>query len=110
MTWGEVYRTREPAPERGHKPGFYVVVSRDFIAGHDDIATVICAPVYGEVLGLKSEVLVGTADGLSKESAIRCDFLALMFKARLTQVVGTLSRPKQEELRQALAYALQLGV
>jgi len=28
---GEIYRTRERVPERGDKPGFYVVVSRTFI-------------------------------------------------------------------------------
>jgi mRNA-degrading endonuclease toxin of MazEF toxin-antitoxin module len=108
MKWGEIYRTKEKVPERGHKPGFYVVVSRDFIAGHDDIATVICAPVYGEVLGLRSEVVVGVEHALPHESAIRCDFLALLFKSRLTTLVGTLSATKQSELRQALAYALQL--
>jgi len=109
MKWGEIYRTREVAPERGHKPGFYVVVSRDFIAGHDDISTIICAPVYSEVLGLRSEVVLGPDDGLSKESAIRCDFLALMFKAKLTGFVATLSLEKQDALRRALSYALQLN-
>ena len=59
MKWGEIYRTREKVPERGHKPGFYVVVSRDFIAGNDDVSTVVCAPVYGEVLGLRTEVALG---------------------------------------------------
>ena len=54
MKWGEIYRSREKVSERGHKPGFYVVVSRDFIAGHDDITTVICAPIYGEVLGFEA--------------------------------------------------------
>ena len=108
MKWGEIYRTREKVAERGHKPGFYVVVSRDFIAGHDDIATVICAPVYSDVLGLRSEVVVGVEDALPRESAIRCDFLALMLKSKLTTLVGTLSATKQAELRQALAYALQL--
>jgi len=85
------------------------VVSRDFIAGRDEISTVICAPVYGEILGLRSEVVLSIADGLPRDSAIRCDFLALMFKATLTGFVGTLSRGKQEELRQALVYALQLN-
>lgn len=108
MRWGEIYRTREKVSERGDKPGFYVVVSRDFIAGHDDIATVVCAPVYGEVLGLRTEVVMGVDDGLPRESAIRCDFLALMFKRRLTNFVGTLSASRQHELRQALAHALQL--
>ena len=45
MKRGEIYRTGEKAPERGHKPGFYVIVSRTFIAQHEDVSTVICAPV-----------------------------------------------------------------
>lgn len=108
MKWGEIYRTRERVSERGHKPGFYVVVSRDFIAGHDDISTVICAPVYGEVLGLRSEVIIGEEDGVSRQCAIWCDFLALMFKEKLTGFVATLSAGKQLALKQALGYALQL--
>ena len=108
MTWGEIYRTRERISERGHKPGFYVVVSRDFIAGHEDVSTVICAPVYGEVLGLRTEVVIGEEDGLPRRSAIRCDFLMLMFKRKLTGFVATLSAPKQLALKQALAHALQI--
>ena len=108
MTWGEIYRTREKVSERGHKPGFYVVVSRDFIAGHQDVLTVICAPIYGEVLGLRTEVVIGEEDGLPRHSAIRCDFLMLMFKNKLTGFVATLSAPKQLALKQALVHALQL--
>jgi len=107
MKWGEVYRTSEKVSERGHKPGFYVV-SRDFIAGHDDVSTVICAPVYSEVLGLRTEVLVGAEDGLRRESAIRCDFLMLMFKSKLTTLAGRLPGPKLQELNGALARALDL--
>ena len=36
MTRGEIYRTRERVAERGGKPGFYVVVSRAFIADNDE--------------------------------------------------------------------------
>jgi mRNA interferase MazF len=108
VKWGEVWRTRERIAERGDKPGFYVVVSRDFIAGHDDVTTVVCAPVYGEVLGLRTEVPVGPDDGLPRDSAIRCDFLTLMFKRKLTGFVATLSSSRQAELKGALARALQL--
>ena len=108
MKRGDIYRTQEKVPERGHKPGFYVVVSRDFIANNDDVATVICAPIYTELLGLRSEVVAGNEDGLPRDSSIRCDFLTLMFKMKLTHFVGTLSRAKQDELNRALAYALQL--
>ena len=108
MKWGEIYHTRERVSERGHKPGFYVVVSRDFIAGHDDVSTVICAPVYGQVLGLRTEVVIGEDDGVPRESAIRCDFLTLMFKEKLTGFVATLGADKRLALKEALRHALQL--
>jgi mRNA-degrading endonuclease toxin of MazEF toxin-antitoxin module len=108
MKWGEIYRTRQKVSERGHKPGFYVVVSRDFIADNDDISTVVCAPVYGEVLGLRTEVAIGPEEGVPRESSIRCDFLTLMFKRKLTGFVATLSQTKQADLTRALLHALQL--
>jgi len=106
---GEIYRTREKVPERGDKPGFYIVVSRNFIAENDDVSTVICAPIYSEILGLRSEVVLGIEDGLPKNSAIRCDFLTLMFKRKLTSFVGTLPTAKLEDLSRALSYALELA-
>ena len=108
MKRGEIYRTLEKVPERGHKPGYYVVVSRNFVARNDDISTVICAPVYSETLGLRSEVVLDSEDGLPQECSIRCDFLMLMFKAKLTHFVGTLSISKARELDRALEYALEL--
>lgn len=108
MRRGEIYRTKEKLPERGFKPGFYVVVSRNFVTENDDISTVICAPIYSEVLGLHTEVEVGTDDGLPWESAIRCDFLTLMFKRKLTHFVATLSAGKLRNLDRALRHALEL--
>lgn len=109
MKRGEIYRTQEKLAERGYKPGFYVVVSRNFVAGNDDISTIVCAPVYSEILGLRSEVVLGIEDGLPHESSIRCDFLTLMFKKKLTRFVGILSAGKLKELNRALRYALELG-
>ncbi|MGH7965718.1 MAG: type II toxin-antitoxin system PemK/MazF family toxin [Candidatus Binatia bacterium] len=110
MKRGEIYRTRERVPERGGKPGFYVVVSRTFIADHDDVSTVICAPVYSEILGLTTEVVLGPEDGLPHSCAARCDFLTLLFKAKLTHFVGTLSVAKVAVLNRALASALELSI
>jgi len=109
VTRGEIYRTRERSPERGGKPGFYVVVSRAFIVENDDVSTVICAPVYSQLLGLSTEVVVGPEEGLPRVSSIRCDFLTLMFKRKLTTFVASLSPRKLGELDQALALALDLG-
>jgi mRNA-degrading endonuclease toxin of MazEF toxin-antitoxin module len=108
MRRGDIYRTREKVAERGHKPGFYVIVSRNFIAENDDISTVVCAPIYSEILGLRSEVILGAEDGLPRESTIRCDFLTLMFKSKLTHFVATLSADKLRDLNSALHYALEL--
>ncbi len=108
MRRGEIYRSRERVSERGDKPGFYVVVSRSFIAQNDDVSTIVCAPVYSEVLGLTTEVVLGPDDGLSRTCAVRCDFLTLMFKTKLTHFVGTLSSSKIAELNRALAHALDL--
>lgn len=109
MKRGEIYRTGERTPERGGKPGFYVVVSRSFIAENDDVSTVVCAPLYGQVLGLQTEVVVGADQGLPRTCAIRCDFLTLMFKAKLTGFVSQLRGQKLGELNQALARALELA-
>ena len=108
MTRGEIYRTAERSPERGGKPGFYVVVSRAFIAESEDVSTVICAPVYSRVLGLSTEVVVGPEEGLPRISSIRCDFLTLMFKRKLTTFVASLPAPKVAELDHALSVALDL--
>jgi len=106
---GEIWRTRERLPERGGKPGFYVVVSRQFVAENPDIATVVCAPVYTEILGISTEIVVGPDAGLPRVSAVRCDFLALMFKRKLSTFVGSLSPFQIDELNRALAVSLDLS-
>jgi mRNA-degrading endonuclease toxin of MazEF toxin-antitoxin module len=110
MTRGEIYRTQERVPERGGKPGFYVVVSRAFVAENDDVSTVIRAPACSQVLGLTTEVILEPDDGVPRTSAVRCDFLTLMFKSTLTQFVATLPVEKVRELNRALAAALDLTV
>jgi mRNA interferase MazF len=109
VTRGEIYRTGERSPERAGKPVFYVVVSRRFIAESDNVSTVICAPVYSQVLGLSTEVVVGPEEGLPRPSAVRCDFLALMFKRKLTGFVSSLPPRKLSELNRVLAIALDLA-
>ena len=108
MNRGDVFRTQHAPAERGSKPGYYVVVSRQFIAENDDVSTVICAPVYGEVLGIATEVVVGSTEGVPRRSAVRCDFLMLLFKHKLVTHVGALGGKKLGELERALAIALDL--
>lgn len=108
MNRGDIYRSGERHAERGGKPGYYAIVSRQFIVENEDVSTVICAPVYSEVLGISTEVVVGPEDGLPRRSAIRCDFLCLMFKSSLTTLTAKLGDEKLADLDEALITALDL--
>src|SRR5262249_51349312 len=79
-------------------------------ARHEDVSTVMCAPVYSEVLKLTTEVVLGPEDGLRRICAARCDFLTLIFKSKLTNFIATLSPTKTAELDRALAFALELPI
>lgn len=109
MRRGELYRTAQRVPERGDKPGYYLVVSRQFIADNEDVSTVVCAPVYSEILGISTELALGASEGLPRASVARCDFLMLMFKTKLTSYVGELAGGKVKELDRALSVALDLA-
>jgi len=105
---GEVYRSREKEPLRGNKQGYYVVVSRNFVATSERISTVVCAPVYSEYLGLETEVAITEADGVDHPSSIRCDFLMLLPRERLQHLAGRLQGEQAHALDRALAVAVGL--
>ncbi|MBN2369829.1 MAG: hypothetical protein JXO72_05025 [Vicinamibacteria bacterium] len=87
-----------------------VLTPRAYIAENDNASTVVGAPVHSGALGIGTEASLGPKDGLPHASAIRCDFLALMFKRRLATFVGSLSEARLRALDRALAMALDLPV
>lgn len=109
MRRGDIYHCDSPLPERGGKGGYYVVVSREFVAANEEIDTVVCAPIYTTILGVRSEVVLGPHEGMKHECAIRCDFVALLLKEELGRLAGRLPPAKLQELDSALIYALGLG-
>jgi mRNA interferase MazF len=84
------------------------VVSRQALI-NSKYATLVCAPVFSEVLGLPTQVTIGVAEGLKHESAIHCDGLMSLEKSRLTDFVGSLGPTKLQELAAALRAALALS-
>ena len=106
MKRGELYRVRRPLGDP--KPGrAFVVVSRQPLVD-STYSTVICAPVFTHWHGLPTQIAVGTAEGLKHESAIQCDGLMSLEKARLTDYIGELTADKLRELDNALLTALGL--
>ncbi|MEQ1929809.1 MAG: type II toxin-antitoxin system PemK/MazF family toxin [Parvularculaceae bacterium] len=108
MKRGELYRVRKPPGDP--KPArSFVIVSRQSLIDSNH-STVVCAPVFSERHGLATQVLVGRAEGLKHDSAIQCDSLVSIEKARLTDFVGALSLAKLVDLNTALASALSIGL
>lgn len=77
--------------------------------GYNLLSMVICAPVYSVHDGLASQVEVGIAEGLKRESSIHCDGLISLSKSALTNTVVILPPHKVEELDHALRVALDLA-
>jgi len=105
MKRGELYRVSLGSKTDTKKQRVYVIVSRQELID-SSYSTLICAPVYTNYEGLSTQVQVGVKEGLKHTSAIRCDELISILKARLTDYVGALSEEKLIELWQALSIAV----
>src|SRR5580658_7274363 len=107
MKRGELYLVEKPGSQDPRKRRIFVIVSRQRLVD-SQFSTLICAPVYSRHDGLSTQVPVGTAEGLKKESSIHCDELVSLPKSVLTHYVGSLKSGMLEALNAALTVALQL--
>jgi mRNA interferase MazF len=83
------------------------VLTRD--AAIEVLSAVTCAPITRTIRGIRSEVGVGTDEGLPDVSVITCDNLVTLGKTMLTEEpVGRLDLEKRAELDRALRYALDI--
>jgi mRNA interferase MazF len=105
---GELYLVKNPVSSDPKRQRVYVVVSREELI-QSNYSTLVSAPVFSNYLGLLSEVLVGTQEGLKHNSSIHCDNLVSVAKEKLTHYVGSLTAVKLAELDAALVYALSIG-
>lgn len=88
------------------KPRPVVVLSRDDLQGVRDRTTV--ASITTTIRGIRTEVALDHRDGFATASAINCDELATIGKARLERRLGRLSPERLDQLQAALRFALQL--
>jgi mRNA interferase MazF len=104
---GEFYLVRKPGSQDPRKQRVFVIVSRQALVD-SRFSTLICAPVYSRHDGLSTQIQVGTAEGLKKESSIHCDELVSLPKSALTHYVGSLKMAGLRELNDALAVSVGL--
>ncbi len=98
---------RKPGSQDPRKQRVFVIVSRQALVD-SRFSALICAPVYSRHDGLSTQVRVGTAEGLKKDSSIHCDELVSLPKSALTHYVGSLKAAALKELNGALAVSLEL--
>ena len=67
--------------------------------------TVMVAPITSAIRGIPSEVLVGSAEGLRRDSAVNLDHVQTVEQARLSKQVGSLSPERMRLVCRALAVA-----
>ena len=83
------------------------VLTRD--AAIQVLSAVTCAPITRTIRGIRSEVEVGSEEGLPEVSVITCDNIVTLPIALLSNSrVGHLSLGKRTELDRAIRYALDI--
>ncbi|MBI2237045.1 MAG: type II toxin-antitoxin system PemK/MazF family toxin [Actinobacteria bacterium] len=104
MRRGEIYWADLPHP-LGRRP--VVVLTRD--AAIPVLRWITVAPITGTVRGIPTEVPVGRAEGLARDSVISTDNVQTIRKSRLEHdSVGALRLRKIRELDAALRFALDI--
>jgi mRNA interferase MazF len=69
------------------------------------LRTVMVAPVTSTIRGAPGEVLVGTDEGLKRQSAVNLDHVQTVDRRCLKRFVGSLGPSKMQEVCRALAIA-----
>jgi mRNA interferase MazF len=84
------------------------VLTRD--AAISVLTAVTCAPITRTKRGIRSEVEIGSEEGLPEPCVISCDNIITIPVSELDrQPVGRLDEAKRAELDRALRYALDIG-
>jgi mRNA interferase MazF len=101
---GEVWWVNFPPPA-GRRPA--VLVSRNEV--YEVRANVTIVPVTRTRRDIPTEVRVGRAEGLPKDSVANADDVTTIPRRLLTERAGALDESKRKALDRALAFALTLS-
>jgi mRNA interferase MazF len=90
-----------------HKIRPVLILTREAVRPVRSQVTV--APITSTVRGLTTEVPVGAANGLDRESVVNCDNIVTIQVADLIRPVGFLAEAQELELSDAIAVAFDLA-
>lgn len=83
-----------------------VILTRDSILEY--LGEITVAPVTSTIRDVPTQILLSEQDGMSRDCAINCDHVQTVAKGKIGPTISTLSADKMEEVRQAIAFALDL--
>jgi len=104
MKRGDVRWYRFPRPDK-RRP--VVILTRD--SALEFLGEVTVAPVTSTVRDIPTEVLLGPAEGMSRECAVNLDHVQTVSRGKIGSLIAVLSKEKMDEVRAALLFALGIG-
>ncbi len=103
MRRGEVRWYKFDPPDK-RRP--VVILTRDSVIEY--LGEITVAPVTSVVRDIPTQVVLSEQDGMPRECAINCDHVQTVAKGKIGPTITTLPADKMEEVRQAIAFALDL--
>jgi len=103
MKRGEVrwYKFTHPDKKRP-----VLILTRDSIIEY--LGEVTVAPVTSTIRDIPSEAFLSSHEGMPRDCAVNCDHIQTVAKSKIGGLITTLPRQKMEEVRKAIAFALDL--
>ena len=83
-----------------------LILTREAVRPH--LARVTVAPITTTIRGLSTEIVVGTRNGLDRESVVSCDSLVTVPVSTVGRRIGSLLATQEAELATAIQTAFDL--
>ncbi len=103
MKRGEVRWYKFDPPDK-RRP--VVILTRDSVIEY--LGEITVAPLTSVVRDIPTQVVLSEQDGMPRECAVNCDHVQTVAKGKIGPTITTLPADKMEDVRQAIAFALDL--
>ncbi len=100
---GEVRWYRFGTPDK-RRP--VVILTRD--SAIEYLAELTVAPVTSTIRDIPTEVVLSRQDAVPRDCAVNCDHIQTVAKGKIGSAITTLTADRMEQVRQAVAFALDL--
>jgi len=83
-----------------------VILTRDSVIGY--LGEVTVAPITSTIRDIPTEVVLSEPDGMPRDCAVNCDHIQTVARDKIGPLIATLSSDKMEQIRLAVAFALDM--